>query len=197
MRSATDFLPWLISTLTNFATSLFEYFGSGRISRFEISLRRGINHSVRAKVKTYFRPVYVHRRIPGRAGEFAAKILRKTLGSLRLLGAVLRAALLAVLDSGGIERAAHHVVTHTRQILDAATADQDHRVLLQVVALAADVADDFESVGQPHLRNLAQRRVRLLWRRRVHASTDTALLWAALQRGHLALRHRGHTALAH
>jgi hypothetical protein len=29
--------------LTNFATSLFEYFGSGRISRFEISLRRGID----------------------------------------------------------------------------------------------------------------------------------------------------------
>ena len=42
MRSATDFLPWLISTLTNFATSLLAYFGSGRISRLGISLRRGI-----------------------------------------------------------------------------------------------------------------------------------------------------------
>src|SRR6266481_1174614 len=43
MRSATDFLPWLISTLTNFATSLLEYLGSGRISRLGISRRRGMS----------------------------------------------------------------------------------------------------------------------------------------------------------
>src|SRR4249919_2936642 len=45
MRSATDFLPAVISTLTNFATSLLPYFGSGRISRLGISLRRGIASS--------------------------------------------------------------------------------------------------------------------------------------------------------
>src|SRR5438046_10394414 len=43
MRSATDFLPRDISTLMNFATSVFTYFGSGRISRFGISLRRGMD----------------------------------------------------------------------------------------------------------------------------------------------------------
>jgi hypothetical protein len=41
MRSATDFLPLVINTLMNFATSPFEYFGSGRISRLVISLRLG------------------------------------------------------------------------------------------------------------------------------------------------------------
>src|SRR5439155_15780121 len=46
MRSATDFLPRLMSTLTNLATSPLEYFGSGRISRLGISLRRGIGSSV-------------------------------------------------------------------------------------------------------------------------------------------------------
>src|SRR6266496_5130405 len=55
MRSATDFLPAVISTLTNFATSLEPYFGSDRISRFGTSLRRGI-FAPRPKVKPYFWP---------------------------------------------------------------------------------------------------------------------------------------------
>src|SRR3954468_19521469 len=42
MRSATDFLPRVISTLTNLATSTFLNFGSGRISRLGTSLRRGM-----------------------------------------------------------------------------------------------------------------------------------------------------------
>src|ERR687891_290375 len=42
MRSATDFLPRVISTLTNLATSTLLNFGSGRISRFGTSLLRGI-----------------------------------------------------------------------------------------------------------------------------------------------------------
>src|SRR5512147_1411357 len=136
MRSATDFLPAVISTLTNFATSLEPNFGSGRISRLGISLRRGISRSVRSD-----------------SGQRS--------GGLRLLRAVLRARLLAVLDARGVEAAAHHVVTHARQVLHAAAADQHHRVLLQVVAFAADVADHLEAVGETDLRDLPQRGVRL------------------------------------
>src|SRR5688500_15569589 len=55
------------------------------------------------------------------------------------LGAVLRTALLAVGDAGGVQRAADDVVAHAGEILDAAAADQDHRVLLEVVTLAGDV----------------------------------------------------------
>src|SRR5512142_407182 len=128
MLSATDFLPRLISTLTNLATSPLEYFGSGRISRLGISLRRGMALSSR---------ICVWRRL--------------ALRSLRLLGAVLGATLLAVLDAGSIETAAHHVVAHPGQILHAAAADEHHRVLLQVVAFAADIADDLEAVGEPDL----------------------------------------------
>src|SRR5690606_28345392 len=43
MFSATDFLPDSISTLTNLATSTLPNFGSGRISRFGTSRRRGIS----------------------------------------------------------------------------------------------------------------------------------------------------------
>src|SRR5258705_9519010 len=139
MRSATDFLPRDISTLMNFATSVFTYFGSGRISRFGISLRRGMD------VLEYE--------------------VRTRSGGLRLRGfwlfsAVFRPRLLAILDAGGVERAAHHVIANARQVLDAAAADQHDRVLLQIVAFAADVADDFEAVRQANLRHLAERGVR-------------------------------------
>src|SRR5215467_9848654 len=107
MCSATDFLPRVMSTLTNFATSELPYFGSGRISLLGTSLRRGIVES---------------------------------LCGLGLLGPVLRATLLAVFHALGIQAAAHDVVANAGEVLDAASANQDHRVLLQVVALAADVA---------------------------------------------------------
>src|SRR3546814_12693810 len=64
--------------------------------------------------------------------------------------------LAALGHAGAIEAAAHRVVAHTRQILDAAAADQHHGVLLQVVPFTADVADDLEAVGQAHLGDLAQ-----------------------------------------
>src|SRR5471030_2208895 len=95
---------------------------------------------------------------------------------LRALGAVLGATLLAVADPGAVQRAAHGVVANARKILDAAAADQHHRVLLQVVAFAADIARDLVAIGQAHARDLAQGRVRLLRRGGVHARADPALL---------------------
>src|SRR5689334_21608393 len=114
----------------------------------------------------------------------------------RTLGAVLRTALLAVLDALGDEHATQDVVAHAGQILDAAGADHHHRVLLQVMALARDVADHFEAVGEAHLRNLAPRRVRLLRGRRVDARANAALLRALLERRHLLLRLLHHAGVA-
>src|SRR5688572_6453359 len=106
---------------------------------------------------------------------------------LRALGAVLRAALAALGDAGGIERATHGVVAHAREVLDATAADEHHRVLLQVVAFATDVADDLETVGQAHLGHLAERRVRLLRGGGVHAGANAATLRAVGQRRRGAL----------
>src|SRR5574337_1679347 len=75
--------------------------------------------------------------------------------TFRPLGAVLGTRLAALGDAGAIQRTAHGVVTHARQVLDAAAADQHHRVLLQIVAFAADVRDDLVAVGQAHLGHLA------------------------------------------
>src|SRR4051795_10529262 len=93
---------------------------------------------------------------------------RRGIGLL-LLHAVLRAGLLAVVDASGVERPADDLVAHARQVLDAAAAHEHDGVLLQVVALARDVDRDLHAVRQPDTGDLAQRGVRLLRRRRVHA----------------------------
>src|SRR5690606_1239478 len=112
---------------------------------------------------------------------------KRVSGFLRTLRAVLGARLLAVLDTLEVKRTANDVVTNTRQILDTTAADQHNRVLLQVVAFTTDVGDDLETVGQTNFRNLTQRGVRLLRRRRVDTGAYTALLRAGLKRRHLAL----------
>src|SRR3954463_10980085 len=131
IRSATDFLPRVIRTFMNLATSSLLNFGSGRISRLGTSLRRGMESSD-----------WNGDQEKGLASLEARSRLRG-LGSLR---AVLRARLLPVLDARGIQGAAHHVVAPAREALPGAAADEHHRVLLQVVAFAADVADDFVAV---------------------------------------------------
>src|SRR6202161_2299671 len=91
----------------------------------------------------------------GRISRFSALWRRDIvwLQLLRALGAVLGSALFAVLHALRIEHAAQDVVAHARQILDATAADHHHRMLLQVMALARDVTDDLEAVGQPHPGN--------------------------------------------
>src|SRR3954447_9234125 len=108
---------------------------------------------------------------------------RRGIADLLLLHVVLRAGLLAVADAGGVERAADDLVADARQVLDAAAADQDDRVLLEVVALAGDVGGDLDASGDPDAGDLAQRRVGLLGRRRVDARADTP----PLRRGNLLL----------
>src|SRR4051812_5173215 len=100
---------------------------------------------------------------------------RRGMGLLGL-HAVLGAGLLAVRHAGGVERPADDLVAHARQVLDAAAADQHDGVLLQVVTLARDVGRDLHLVGQTHAADLAQSRVRLLRRGRVHTGAHAALL---------------------
>src|ERR1700754_3261326 len=68
--------------------------------------------------------------------------------SLLRLHAVLGPGLPAVRHPGRVERAAHDVVAHARQVLDAAAAHEHDRVLLEVVALARDVDRDLHPVGE-------------------------------------------------
>src|SRR3954464_4819787 len=174
MRSATDFLPRVMSTLTNLATSALPYLGSGRISRLGTSLRRGICGSL---------------------SDWSGAA--ETLCRFRFLGAVLGAALLAILHALRVEAAAHDVVAHAGEVLDAAAADEHDRVLLQVVAFAADVADHLEAVGQAHLRHFPERGVGLLGRRRIDARAHAALLRRASKCRHFRLGTLSGASLPH
>ncbi len=77
----------------------------------------------------------------------------------RLGGPVLAAPSTAVLDPFAVQSAADNVVANTRQVFHAAATNQDHRVLLQVMAYTANVGGNFHTVGQPDPGNLAKGRV--------------------------------------
>src|ERR1700738_191096 len=174
MPSATDFLPARMTEFMNFETTTFPYFGSGLISRFSALWRRDIGSS------------------------FALLSLaqRKTTQSLGSFCSVLGAPLLAVFHALGVEYAAQNVVAHARQVLHAAAADHHHRMLLQIVSFAGNVADHLKAVGKPDLRHLAQRRIRLLWGRGVDARANAAFLRALLERRHLLLCMLHHARIA-
>src|ERR1700739_1607938 len=109
--------------------------------------------------------------------------------TLRGLGAVLRASLLPLPDAGTIERATDGVVADSGQILHAPAADEHHGVLLQVMALAADVAGDFIAVGESHAAHLAERGIGLLRRRGIDARAHPALLRRRAERRNLGFFH--------
>src|SRR5579859_670796 len=110
--------------------------------------------------------------------ELLAASRRAGLGPL---GAVLRAPLAPLLHAFAIERAAHDMIAHARQIANTPTANQHHRVLLQVVALARNVGIDLIPVGEPDAGHLAERRIRLLGRHGADLRAYTALLRSATQ----------------
>src|SRR5689334_16957797 len=120
---------------------------------------------------------------PGRSGpgSLLGRIPAcRTLTSV-LLRAVEAAGLLAVRDAGGVERTSDDLVTHTRKVADAPAADQHDRVLLEVVADARDVRRDLDAGREPHARDLAQRRVRLLRRVGEDARANATALRRALE----------------
>src|SRR5262245_11999510 len=108
MPSATDFLPSCITQFVNLATSLSLNFGSGVILRLGTSLRRGM------------------------AALFFLLLgpLDAVLGSAAVAVRLVRAR--RADGTRSVERPAHHVVADARQVLHAATANQDDAVLLEV-----------------------------------------------------------------
>lgn len=95
---------------------------------------------------------------------------------LACLHSITRTGLLAVGDSGRIERAANDLVTNTREVLDSTTTNEHDGVLLEVVTLAGDVSGYFHAVGETNSGNLAKGRVRLLRGDRGDTGADAAAL---------------------
>jgi len=132
-------------------------------------------------------------------GEIASLALAKTpmlncsvlsffgflvLSSLRLFGAILAAAAFAVFHPAGVEFAADDVIAHARQVFDPAAADEHDRVFLEIVPDSRNVGDDFVSVGQPHLGDLADGGVRFLRRGGIDLDAHAALERRTFGQGH-------------
>src|SRR6476469_2425263 len=170
MLSATDFLPSSMTEFMNFDRTMSPNLGSGRISRFSGRRRRDIGKFLSLQP------------VPGL--QSARGLLSWLLGTL---GAVLGTRLPTVLDPLRVEHAAKHVIADARKVAHTAAADQHDAVLLEVVALAGDIADHFALIGQADLGHLAQRRVRLLRGRRINTSANAAFLRVLLHRRDLRL----------
>src|SRR3569833_572656 len=91
------------------------------------------------------------------------------MSALLLLRAVTAASQLAVAHALRAQRAADDLVPDAGEVLHPATAHEHDRELLQVVTDAGDVGGHLDAVAQPDAGDLAQRGVRLLRRRGVHA----------------------------
>src|SRR3990172_13030128 len=116
------------------------------------------------------------------ANDFAASWhwrLRSLSRPFGLARAVLAALLLSTLNATGVQRAPDDVIAHARQVSHAAAPDQDHRVLLQGVALAGDVGGDLYAIGEADAGHLAQGGVGLLGRLSAHVGADATLLRVA------------------
>jgi hypothetical protein len=91
-----------------------------------------------------------------------------------LFNAIAAAGYIALVDAGCIELAAHHLVAHV-DVFNAAGAHQDHRVLLEVVALARDIGGYLHAVGEAHAGDFADSGVRLAGGFGSYLGTNAAL----------------------
>src|ERR1700730_3991146 len=121
---------------------------------------------------------------------------RSLSGRLLPLGAVLATALLAVAGAGGVQRSADDVVADAGDLLDAAAADQHHRVLLEIVPDPGDVGGHLDLAGQPDAGHLAEGRVGLLGGGRVDAHADATALGRPLEGRRLGLLDDARPAFA-
>ena len=80
-----------------------------------------------------------------------------------------------ILNTSGVKNAPYNVITDTNQVFNAATANHDHRVLLEGVADTGDIGGDFLTVSESDFGNFSESRVWLLRGRCLDERADTAL----------------------
>ena len=95
---------------------------------------------------------------------------------LRSLCAVLGTALHTVGNTLSVESTTDDVVTYTRQVANSTAADEDYRVLLEIVTNTRDVARNLKTVGQRYSCKLTKCRVRLLRGRSFYSCANSSLL---------------------
>src|SRR5688572_6776281 len=107
--------------------------------------------------------------------------------SALLLGAVSGTSLLAIRHTGRVESTPDHLVADTGEVADTTAADEDDRVLLEVVALSGDVGGHLDAGRKTDAAHLPKSRVRLLGCDGVDAGADTPALGSAGEASGLGL----------
>ena len=182
MPSAVLFLPCHIMELMNFVTRSEPYTGIGFHCAFRDVSFSGHLLLAPGSLAVGFEP--------------CQSLPRNIVLCFRAFCSVLGAALFAICYAYCVQCSADYVISDSGEIFYAASANQHDGVLLQIVTDAWNVSRDFDSVGQADAGNFAQCRVRLLWRLRVDAGADSALLRTSLQRRTRRLVSRTLAAIA-
>ena len=93
----------------------------------------------------------------------------------------------ATVNPKAVECSAHDVIAHAGKVFHLAAANEDDRVLLEIVAFAGNVGDDFLAICESNLGNLAESGVGLLGCAGHDLHTDAAALGAIHQGWRLRL----------
>ena len=101
--------------------------------------------------------------------------------------AIFRAPLFPFIHSCSVKRSTNDVVTDSWQIFHSSPAYHYNRMLLKIVSFSGYVCSHFNAIRQSHARNLAQRGIRLLGGRGIHARADAPFLRVAVEGWRLAL----------
>ncbi len=101
--------------------------------------------------------------------------------AFRSLCSVLGAALFPVIYTGSIKRATYDMVLDAREVLYSSAANQDDRVLLQIMPLAGDICIHFSVVAEANSTYFAQRGVGFAWSLSSHLRANAPLLRCTLQ----------------
>ncbi len=99
--------------------------------------------------------------------------ITKRLFGLRTLIAILRTTLSALFNTLRIEHSANNSVSDSK-VLNATSANHDHRVFLKIVTFAWDVGSHFLTVGEANTGDFADSGVWFLWSLGGHLGADAS-----------------------
>ena len=114
---------------------------------------------------------------------------------LRTFRSILRAALPPVSHSRSIQNSSDGVITNTWQVFYTSPANQNDRMLLEIMAFATDVTGNFKAVRQSYSGNLPECGIRLLWSSRIYPCTHPPFLRGLPQRRYSRLLDMSFTRL--
>jgi len=112
------------------------------------------------------------------------------------LNTVLGTAATTLFHTLTVQSATDDVITNTRKVLYAASANENNRVLLKVVPFIGNIGDYFGAIGKTNLGYLTDSRIRLFRRTSHYLDTDPAFKGIRVEGGRFGLNPLWATSFA-